>query len=348
MSSYITTADNVRLEDIRSNVNPGNEALLSLIESLEEQGVQLSDEARSSFKVFSKSLEHRRLRRIFQLKVTQYSAGEDSLQDMRQSNHDWKIKQDSRRKRGEPEFKIHENKDVSNEGRVSIFSYQRNKVVTVRFDSQLKEDLFKSSIVKYQFQKEEIVLLIPSFFNILSAARDLGVPRSRLGEVFGIYCSLAVPSLKGQMSPDPNCLLGNLEKVLEAVSIEGEQKKLESQLDQVVRNPGTKLDGFVHQLYTLYNSSVTLDHLVDDKEMDQDLDYLLTNPAQVSKHNRITEQVQALLHKAMRSLCSSQAQLNISMLIRERKTKFPPDVLKEVIFRCDLKATCKSCILVSQ
>ena len=91
MSSYITTADNVRLEDIRSNVNPGNEALLSLIESLEEQGVQLSDEARSSFKVFSKSLEHRRLRRIFQLKVTQYSAGEDSLQDMRQTNHDLKV-----------------------------------------------------------------------------------------------------------------------------------------------------------------------------------------------------------------------------------------------------------------
>ena len=114
MSSYITTADNVRLEDIQSNINPGNETLLNLVESLEEQGIQLSDEAQSSFKLFSKSLEHRRLRRIFQLKITQYCAGEESLQDIRQSNHEWKIKQDNRRQKGEAALKLMENKDVSN------------------------------------------------------------------------------------------------------------------------------------------------------------------------------------------------------------------------------------------
>ena len=138
----------VRLQDIRSNVSPRNEALLSLIESLDENGVRLTDEARWSYKLFSKSLEHRRLRKIFQLKITGYSAGEDSLQDVRQSNYDWKLKQDSRRRRGEPEFKLHANKETSNEGKTTIFSYQKNKVVTVRFDSHLKEELFKNSIVK--------------------------------------------------------------------------------------------------------------------------------------------------------------------------------------------------------
>ena len=162
MSAYHNTTDMVRLEDIRSNVSPGNEALLSLIESLDEHGVQLTDEAKSSYKLFSKSLEHRRLRKIFQLKITNYSAGMITLQEVRQSNFDWKIKCDSRRKKGEPEFKITAPKDTSNEGRVTIFSYQRNKVITVRYDSQLKEDLFQNSIVKYSFGKETVVLLIPS------------------------------------------------------------------------------------------------------------------------------------------------------------------------------------------
>ena len=77
------------------------------------------------------------------------------------------------------------------------------------------------------------------------------------------------------MSKDPNCLQANLEKVLEVVSIDGECKKLEAQLDSVTRSPGTKLDGYIHMLYTLYNSAVSLDHLVDDSIDDKDLDQYL-------------------------------------------------------------------------
>ena len=68
------------------------------------------------------------------------------------------------------------------------------------------------------------------------------------------------------------------------------------------------------------------------------------NPEQVSKYHRIVEQVQTYLHQALRSLCSAQAQFNISLLIRERRTKFPPDVLKEVIFQCDLKHPLRSLV----
>ena len=93
-SSFYNSVNMIHLQDIRSNVSPGNEALLSLIESLDEHGVKLTDEAKSSYKLFSKSLEHRRLRKIFQLKISGYFAGEESLQDMRQSNHDWKLKQE--------------------------------------------------------------------------------------------------------------------------------------------------------------------------------------------------------------------------------------------------------------
>ena len=75
MSSLYNTTNMVRLQDIRSNVSPGNEALLNLIESLDENGIRLTDKARASYKVFSKSLEYRRLRKIFQLKITGYSAG---------------------------------------------------------------------------------------------------------------------------------------------------------------------------------------------------------------------------------------------------------------------------------
>ena len=160
----------------------------------------MSEEARSSYRLFSKSLEHRRLRKIFQLKITNYSAGMLTLQDIRQSNFDWKLRMDSRRRRNEPEFKLNAPKDISNEGKVTIFSYQRNKVITVRYDSMIKEELFKNSIVKYSFGTETVVLLIPSFFNCISTAAELGICRNRLGEVLEIYCSLAIPSLKGQMS----------------------------------------------------------------------------------------------------------------------------------------------------
>ena len=59
-------------------------------------------------------------------------------------------------------------------------------------------------------------------------------------------------------------------------------------------------------LYTLYNSAVSLEHLVDDSIEDKDLDQFLDeqmNPEQVSKHHRIVEQVQTYLHQALRSLC---------------------------------------------
>ena len=92
------------------------------------------------------------------------------------------------------------------------------------------------------------------------------------------------------MSKDPNCLQANLEKILEVVSIDSERKKLESQLDSITRSPGTKLDSYVHMLYTLYNSAVSLEHLVDDSIEDKDLDQFLDeqmNTEQVSKHHRI-------------------------------------------------------------
>ena len=334
MSSYVS--QDVRLDEVESNINPSQEALLNIIQELEDNGTTLSEEAKSSFKIFEKSLEHRRLKKIFQTKLVQYCAGEETLQSVRQSNHDWKIKEDmKRRRRNEPLFKLNENTDKSNEGRISLFSYQKNRYVTVRFDSQLKEELFSSSIVKYKFKKEEMILLIPSFFNVLATSRDLGVPRSKLGTVFDLYCKLAIPNLQGQMNPEASCLAGNLEKLLESVSIRGERQKLETQLDMITRSPGTKLDDYVHLLFTLFNSYCTLEFIVDEKETQEDIDDLISDPSQVSRFKRVNDRIQELLRKGLRSLCSGEAQRNITHLIRKKKTRMSNEVMKEVIFKCD-------------
>ena len=77
MSSFVS--QDVRLDEVESNITPGNEALLNIIQQLEDNGTTLSEEAKSSFQLFEKSLEHRRLKKIFQIKLVQYSAGEDTL-----------------------------------------------------------------------------------------------------------------------------------------------------------------------------------------------------------------------------------------------------------------------------
>ena len=347
MSAYHTDPSMVRLDDIRTNVSAGNEALLTLIESLETTGHDLTEDAKLSYRLFSKSLEHRRLKKIVNLKISNYSAGTLTLQDIRQSNFDWKDRMNARRRGNEPEYKINAPKDVSNEGKTTIFSYQRNRVVTARYDSLIKEELFKQCIVRYNFGKESVVLLIPSLFNCFSTASELGISRGRLGEVLEIYCNLSLPSLKGQMSRDASCLNANIDTLLEVISLDSERKKLEQQLDSVTRSPGTPLDSFVHTLYTLYSAAITLDTLADDSVEDADLHTLLDgqlNPAQVTRHTQINDQVQVLLHNALRSLCSTQAQHNVSLLIRERGSRFPFDVLKEVINKCDAKNPLRSLI----
>ena len=344
MSSYDASQD-VRIEELTSNVNPGQEVILNLIENIEEQGIAISDEAKRSFKIFSKSLETRRLKRIFQTRLAQYQAGEQSLQDIRMSNRDFKNKEDQkRRRRGEPPLKLLENKDNTMEGKVTIFCYQRNRYLVVRFDSLIKEELFVSSIVKYRFQNTDIVLLIPSFFNMINTAKELGIPRVKLGTVFGIFCKLAVPGLQGQMGSEISCLPGNLEKLLEVISIQGERTKLEQQLNQITRQPNSKLSDLVHLLFTLYNSSVTLEYLVDEKEENVDIDSIISDPSQVSKINKINETVHDLLHKAMRSLTSAECQKNISTLVRKKKAKMPHEVMREAIFRCDERHPLKSIV----
>ena len=183
MSSYI---QDVRLEEVDCNINPSQEALLNIIQELEDSHLTLSDESKKSFKDFEKSLEHRRLKKILQTKLAQYNASEETLQQIRESNYEWKKKEDAkRRRRNDPTvFKIQDNKDESNEGRINIFSYQRNEYITVRFQNQIKEDLFASSIVEYAFKGQKVILLIPSFFNFIQTSWDLGIPRDRLGYVF--------------------------------------------------------------------------------------------------------------------------------------------------------------------
>ena len=142
---------------------------------------------------------------------------------VRQGNYDWKLQEDiRRRRRGDQLLKLNENVDKTVEGRVSLFSYLKNKYITVKFESHLKEELFSSSIVKYRFRKEELILLIPSFFNVLATAHSIGVPRSKLGVVFDIFCKLCLPNLAGQMNPQPSCINGNLDKLLESITIKGE------------------------------------------------------------------------------------------------------------------------------
>ena len=227
MSSYSNSRD-VRLDEIESNVNPSSEAVLAIIQQLEENGSHINEETRQSFKAFEKSLEHRRLRKIFMLKLGQYSAGELTLQDVRQSNQEFRVKENARRSfAGNPnQYKVLENKDTSIEGKTTLFSCQKNKYITVEFQSMIKDELFKSSMVEYNFKNQKVTLLIQSFFNFLETARDLGIPRKHLGFVFNIYCKMCIPSLSGQMNPEPSCLSGNLDKLLEHISINLKEKNL--------------------------------------------------------------------------------------------------------------------------
>ena len=338
MSSYSNSKD-VRLDEIESNVNPSSEAVLAIIQELEENGstINLTEESRKSFKAFEKSLEYRRLRKIFMLKLGQYSAGELTLQAVRQSNQDFKAKENARRQlAGNPHlYKIQENKDTSIEGRTSLFSCQKNRYITVQFQSQIKDDLFQSSVVEYSFKNQRMTLLIQSFFNFLETAKDLGIPRSKLGFVFNIFCKMCLPSLQGQMNPDPSCLAGNLDKLLEHISIKAERKKLENHLNQIIRSPGESLEGYTHLLFTLFNSFCTLDFIVDTKEHEEGFEDIVNNPSQISKYKIVDDKVQELLRKSLRSLCSPEAQRNVTDLIRKKKLPMPSEAMKECIFKCD-------------
>ena len=253
---------------------------MNIIQELEDSQITLSDESKKSFKDFEKSLEQRRFKKILQTKLAQYNAGEETLQQVRESNFEWKKKEDAKRRRRNDTtiFKIQDNKDESKEGRINIFSYQRNKYVTVRFQNQIKEELFTSSIVEYAFKGQKICLLIPSFFNVLQASYDMGIPRDRLGYVFNLYTKLCLPNLHGQLNTEASCLIGNLDKLLEVISIKGERKKMETQLNSVIRNPGQKLEEYLHMLFTLYNSFCTLEHLIDEKETQDTINYIIHDP----------------------------------------------------------------------
>ena len=171
MSSYSSNSD-IRLEELTSNINPSQEVILNLIENIEESGTAISEDAKRNFKTFSKSLETRRLKRIFNARIAKYQAGEFSLQDIRMENRDYKSKEDQkRRRRNEHPLKLMENRDTTMEGKNTIFSYTRNRYLVVRFDSLIKEDLFLSSIVKYRFQNADIVVSIGVDASILKCVQ---------------------------------------------------------------------------------------------------------------------------------------------------------------------------------
>ena len=338
MSSYNKSRD-VRLEEIDSNVSPSSEAIVAIIQQLEASNT-LSEDSKDVFKLFEKSLESRRLKKLFKLKLGGYSAGELTLQDIRQNNQEYRCKENARRKHaGITEvYKLNENKDVSAEGRISIYSCSKKKFIVAQFESQIKEDLFKSSIIEYSFKNEKIILLIQTFFNFLECAKDLGVPRKKLGQVFNIFCKTCIPSLQGTINTDASCLAANLDKILEHISIKQERKKIENHLNQILRNPGEPLINYTYVLFSLYNSFASLDYLVESKEEDSDMDGisdLIADPSQMSKFKEVNDKVQVLLLKSLRSLCSPDAQSNISDLIRKKKSGMTNEAIKECIYRCD-------------
>ena len=337
MSSYPSNSKDVRLEELESNVNPGSEAVLAIIQELDLSQIKLTEESRAAFKTFEKSLEYRRLRKIFMYKLATYSAGEQKLEDVRQSNTTFKAKETARRKVAgdNTPYKIQENKDTTAEGRTSIFSCAKRKHVVVQFTSQIKDELFKSSIVAYSFKTQMVTLLIQSFFNFIETAKDLGIPRSKLGQVLNIFCRLCLPSLTDQMNTEVSCLVGNMERLLEHISIKAERKKMELHLDQIVRHPGEPLENYSHLLFTLYNSFATLDYIVENKENEEEYSEMASNPTQISRYKAVDDKVQILLRKALRSLCSPSAQKNITDLVRKKKTVMPTEVMKEAVYKCD-------------
>ena len=110
----------------------------------------------------------------------------------------------------------------------------------------------------------------------------------------------------------------NLDKLLESITMKGERAKLDSQLEMIQRIPGAKLDEFSPLLFTLFNSYISLEFLVDEHESDEDVEEIIADPTQLSKFQRVNTRVQELLRKGLRSLCSASAQRNISELIRKK------------------------------
>ena len=159
--SYSNSKD-IRLEDIESNISPSAEALLALIQHVDLSAAPVSVESKAAFQVFEKSLEHKRLRKILLTKLLQYSAGESTLQDIRQSNQDFRVKENARRRRVGimEQYKVHENKDTSAEGKTTIYSCAKQQYVVAQYTSLIKEELFTSSIVRYSFKSQQITLLI--------------------------------------------------------------------------------------------------------------------------------------------------------------------------------------------
>ena len=138
------------------------------------------------------------------------------------------------------------------------------------------------------------------------------------------------------MNPEETCLSANMDKILEHISIKAERKKMESHLNMIIRTPNEPLESYTHLLFTLYNSYCTLDYIVDTKEADEGFEEMVNNPAQISQHKIVNDRVQSLLVRALRSLCSPEAQRNITELIRKKKNvSIPNDTLKEIIFKCD-------------
>ena len=146
---------------------------------------------------------------------------------------------------------------------------------------------------------------------------------------------MCIPSLSGQLNTEPSCLSGNLEKLLEHISIKSERKKLEKHLDQIVRSPGESLEAYTHLLFTLFNSYCTLDFIVGNKENEEGFQEMVNNPTQISKHKIVDDKVQELLKKSLRSLTSPESQRNITDLIRKKKLAMNNETLKECIFKCD-------------
>ena len=58
MSAYHNDPNMIRLEDIKTNVSAHNEALLTLLESLETTGHDFTEDAKLSYRLFSKSLAY--------------------------------------------------------------------------------------------------------------------------------------------------------------------------------------------------------------------------------------------------------------------------------------------------
>ena len=146
--SYSNSKD-IKLEDIESNISPSAEALLALIQHVDLSAA--SAESKAAFQVFEKSLENKRLKKILQTKLLQYSAGENTLQEIRQSNQDFKNKENARR--GwvgiMEQYKVPENKDESKEGKITLYSCAKQQYVVAQYTSLIKDELFSSSVVRY-------------------------------------------------------------------------------------------------------------------------------------------------------------------------------------------------------